>query len=113
MPTAIRDRAGQAYTVTGRGDISSRIRHLEDIILSLRDQNFESQSQVTALSGSLPITSGSDGGQRSSAVSQDLATRNENTPSSPGMMLTNNMGTRWVDATHWEAILDDVGVQGV
>ncbi|KAK1246205.1 hypothetical protein MKX08_000007 [Trichoderma sp. CBMAI-0020] len=24
------------------------------------------------------------------------------------MMLTSHMGTRWVDATHWEAILDDI-----
>ncbi|UKZ61401.1 uncharacterized protein TrAtP1_002666 [Trichoderma atroviride] len=54
------------------------------------------------------MTSGTDGGQISGEVSQGLATGKGNTISSPGIMLTGHMGTRWVDATHWEAILDDI-----
>lgn len=86
---------------------------MENIVLSLRNQNAGSQSQTTELSGSLPITSATDEGQISSEISQGLATGIGNTINPPGMMLTGHMGTRWVDATHWEAILDDVGIQSV
>lgn len=82
------DRAGQAYHVTGRGDISNRIHHLENIFLSLGNPNARSQSQMTELSGSLLFKSGTDGGQVSSEASQSLATGKGNTINSPGMMLT-------------------------
>jgi hypothetical protein len=91
----------------------NRIRHLENVVLSLSNQNAESQKQITELSESLPATSSADGGQAPSAVAQNFTTGKGNIIDSPGMMRSGQMGTRWVDATHWEAILDDVGAQNV
>ncbi|PTB65489.1 hypothetical protein BBK36DRAFT_66113 [Trichoderma citrinoviride] len=82
---AVRNRTAQARRVTYSGDIAERVRHLENLVLSLGARNSGLQNQ-----------------------SADAAAIRVAVPDNDGTMLGDQMGTRWFDDTHWQAIIDDI-----
>lgn len=111
--------------MTRSGDIVSRVRQLEHLILSLQspnsEQSSEPESQQRQSAKIVPTDSslldGADEQQQSNAPNAASVQQRKTTPieevasiTSIGTMLAYPMGTRWVDSSHWQAILDNVGV---
>lgn len=93
--------------------IQSRIQHLENLVLSFAQKkkieeqaNSQIQRSITKQSGGL----GDPGSYLeaeedcSNAVSGEKKTIQD----SPGKLLVEDVGTSYVDASHWRAILEDV-----
>lgn len=96
---AVRNRTSQARRVTYTGDIAERVRHLENLVLSLGARNPGLQNQSADSATIRVAVPDNDGG-----LSQEIGT--------PGTMHGDQMGTRWFDDTHWQAIMDDVSTCG-
>lgn len=95
----MRSRTSQARRVTYSGDIAERVRHLENLVLSLGARNSGLQNQSADSATIRVVVPDNDGG-----LSQEIGT--------PGTMHGDQMGTRWFDDTHWQAIMDDVSTCG-
>lgn len=117
-------RTAQARRVTGSDDIANRVRHLEHLILSLRSSNSgqhsELQPQLQPSTKPLPtgaalleyVAEQPQSTAPSSAgipLEKEPYAAEEESVTSTGTMLAYQMGTRWVDSSHWQAILDNVG----
>lgn len=101
----MRNRTAQARWVAFSGDIAERVRHLENLVLSLGARNSGLQNQSAgsaAIRGAVPDND--DGQEGLGTLSQEIG--------APGTMFGDQMGTRWFDDTHWQAIMDDVGACG-
>ncbi|KAL5090688.1 hypothetical protein Trisim1_003997 [Trichoderma cf. simile WF8] len=76
-------------------DIAERVRHLENLVLSLGARNSGLQNH-SADSAAIRVAIPDNDGE----LSQEIGT--------PGTMHGDQMGTRWFDDTHWQAIMDDI-----
>lgn len=103
----MRNRTAQARRVTYSGDIAERVRHLENLVLSLgaRTSGLQNQSaDSAAIRVGVPDNDGRQEDLSARTLLQEIGT--------PGTMHGDQMGTRWFDDTHWQAIMDDVGACG-
>ncbi|KAM6485755.1 fungal-specific transcription factor domain-containing protein [Trichoderma sp. SZMC 28011] len=94
----IRSRTAQTRRVTYSSDIAERVRHLENLVLSLAARNPGLQNQNVDSTAIRVVVPDNDGDVR--ALSQEIGT--------PGTMHGDQTGTRWFDDTHWQAIMDDI-----
>ncbi|KAK0761491.1 hypothetical protein N5P37_006443 [Trichoderma harzianum] len=85
---AVRNRTAQARRVTYSGDIAER------------NQSADS----AAIRVGVPDNDGRQEDLSARTLLQEIGT--------PGTMHGDQMGTRWFDDTHWQAIMDDVGACG-
>lgn len=88
--------------MTYSSDIAERVRHLENLVLSLAARNPGLQNQNVDSTAIRVVVPDNDGDVR--ALSQEIGT--------PGTMHGDQTGTRWFDDTHWQAIMDDVSACG-
>ncbi|KAL6812337.1 fungal-specific transcription factor domain-containing protein [Trichoderma camerunense] len=95
-----RSRTAQTRRVAYSSDISERVRHLENLVLSLAARNSGLQNQSADSATIRVAVPDNDGGQEGLTSSQEIGT--------PGTMHGDQMGTRWFDDTHWQAIMDDI-----
>lgn len=100
--------------------IQDRIQHLENLILSFAQKRRQEDDDGRGAAGtddvaSNPVTNGGHDGNVVARTMQQNANTNTNTTTpledSPGKLVNNEkVGITYVDASHWQAILDDVGV---
>lgn len=124
-PDATLRRTAQASRVTGSNDIANRVRHLEHLILSLRSSNSGQHSGLQPQLGpsTKPLPTGAalleyaaEQPQSTAPISAGIPLEKEPSAAeeasitSTGTMIAYQLGTRWVDSSHWQAILDDVGI---
>lgn len=99
----------QPRSLNTLGDIQSRIHHLEDLVVSLRTDILSHQQR-----GVKPTERQLARDDNTAREDSELQTAEEGdalgqyTVDTPGRMLVDQISTRWVDASHWQAILDDV-----
>ncbi|RFU24674.1 hypothetical protein B7463_g11665, partial [Scytalidium lignicola] len=95
--------------MVGIGDLSNRVRHLEDLVLSLRKEIAGRQREGAESADTCSAIPDDDARQEVlRRPPQNIDATEDYAEDSTGRMLVGRVGTRWVDATHWQAILDDI-----
>ena len=91
-------------------DILTRIRYLEELVLSLhRDSSTERKRESTGTAETPSATPHPQSDNTTTEIPrEEISVSDKSGIESPGTMITDQVGTRWVDATHWQAILDGV-----
>lgn len=105
-----RSRTTQSLQIGGPSDIRSRIRYLENLVLSLKRDNPGNRKKETVnLADPYSATSYDFGTQLTlTDPPEEVEKQEQYEAGSPGTMIVDQAGIRWVDATHWQAILDGV-----
>lgn len=109
-------RASHAYT--NPTHIQNRIHHLENLVLSFA-QKRRLEGQVTppfqpALSQLEDIrthANGTHGAAPNAALLRVASNEKNDVVDSPGRIVIEDVGTSYIDAAHWRAILEEVSLQ--
>ncbi|KAM0248801.1 hypothetical protein ACHAQJ_009312 [Trichoderma viride] len=98
----------QSHQWSENADVRARLRHLEELVLSLRKQS-ASNLKDGAGTTETPIAGPNKPGKQADprGLSENTSTQRDYADS-PGRMLVNKLGTRYVDATHWQAMLNEI-----
>lgn len=91
------------------GNLQERLEHLENLVYSfVKNQVPESQTPVESAAKTSRTARARDG--KSDLSDREHAEEEHTSVDSQGRILVDSIGTRYIDAAHWKAILEDVSL---
>ncbi|KAH8803624.1 hypothetical protein F5884DRAFT_682931 [Xylogone sp. PMI_703] len=97
------------YQSGGLVDIRGRLRRLEELVVALRRENLNNRREKVDATETHEAASSRDNREAAQRKLSDEPETQKDHADSPGTMVVDRLGTRYVDAAHWQAILNEVG----